>query len=57
MGSSYEFDPWVHASNLLKARENSWELTQLGGQSFNGTGNLFEPWVHASNLFKPMLVI
>ena len=34
-------------------RGKSWELTGLGGQSFNGTGNLFDPWVHHRTLFKP----
>ena len=44
---------WVHPRNLCKPRGKSWELTGLGGQNFNGTGNLFDPWVHHRTLFKP----
>ena len=47
------FDPWVHASNLLKSSKNSWQLTGHGWHSFGDIGNLFDPWVHASNLLKP----
>ena len=39
--------------NLCKTRGKSWALTGLGGQSFNGTGNLFDPWVYHRTLFKP----
>ena len=47
-----QFDPWVHASNLLKSSKISWELTGPGWHSFGDIGNQFDPWVHASNLLK-----